>query len=167
MSAELRRPRLAASVTQPGHRPARPSPSGGIGGFAEAFCQGTQDTDELGRVKNLEVEALDSHMKCEFVEGVGSGMEDAGVLAGGFQPAGGGGGVLGDVLEGSVDEDARLVAVGSGTVSGEVPGEVSGTVVVWKAVILCRSRDGSICWSLVRARSEASASPATLPVAAV
>jgi epoxide hydrolase len=36
--------------------------------------------------------------------------------------------------------------------------------VVWKAVIRCRSRDGSVCWSLVSARSEISSSPATLPV---
>ena len=51
--------------------------------------------------------------------------------------------------------------------SGEEPGPVSGTVAAWKAVTLCRSRDGSICWSLVSARSEVSSSPATLPVAAV
>jgi ABC-type branched-subunit amino acid transport system ATPase component len=46
--------------------------------------------------------------------------------------------------------------------SGGEPGRVSGTVVAWKALIRCRSRDGSVCWSLVSARSELSSSPATL-----
>ena len=53
------------------------------------------------------------------------------------------------------------------TWSGREPGPASGTVVAWKAVIRCRSRDGSVCWSLVSARSELSSSPATLPVVAV
>ena len=62
---------------------------------------------------------------------------------------------------------AMAVSRAGSTRSGADPGPVSGTVVAWKAVIRCRSRDGSICWSLVSARSELSSSPATLPVVAV
>jgi hypothetical protein len=59
---------------------------------------------------------------------------------------------------------ASVVSRSGSTRSAAEPGPASATVVAWKALIRCRSRDGSICCSLVSARSAVSSSPATLPV---
>lgn len=40
----------------------------GVGSVAQAVGQGAQDRDELGRVQDLEVEALDGDVKGELVE---------------------------------------------------------------------------------------------------
>jgi hypothetical protein len=61
----------------------------GVSSFAEAVRQGTHGGDEFGRMLDLEVEALEGGVQGEFVQGVGSGVQDAGVLVDRFEPAGG------------------------------------------------------------------------------
>jgi len=79
-----------------------------------------QDGDELGWVEKTEIEALESHVEGEFVERVGSGVEDAGVPAGGFQPPGRGRAVPGDVFDGSVV--CRLIATATASSSSSSSG---------------------------------------------
>jgi DHA2 family methylenomycin A resistance protein-like MFS transporter len=68
-AATVGRNAATAGRNRAGREPAK-ARSGGTGGLAEAFGQGAQDGDELGRVEDLEVEALDGGIEGEFLEGV-------------------------------------------------------------------------------------------------
>ena len=62
---------------------------GRAGGPAQAVGQGAQHGHKLGRVEDLEIEALERDVEGELVERVGPGMQHAAVLVHGLQPPGG------------------------------------------------------------------------------
>jgi hypothetical protein len=107
--------RRRAPAHHRGNQPALPRPGAQLhltldGAPAQALGQPPQDRDELRRVEDLEVEALEPDVQGQLVQRVGPGVQDAGVWAGGFQPAGGSGGALRDLRQRRPERDAGLTA---------------------------------------------------------